>query len=162
MNRTWVVVADAGRARFLQVQDNRGAYLGSEAFPSSQPAPHGELEETETLSNPAARLADADLETDRPGSTADRKGEAMHAYEPSNSVRDVEARRFAREVAQRLEALRESGRLDRVYLMAAPDFLGKLRDEMSKGVREALVSEAARDLSRQSPQEIRAALPERL
>jgi protein required for attachment to host cells len=162
MNKTWVVVADAARARLFEVKDNPGAYLGSEAFPSRQPAPRGELEEAETLSNSTARLSDGDVESDRPGSTSDRKGEAMHAYEPPNSVRDVEAKRFAREIVQRLEELRGAGRLERFYLMSAPDFLGKLRDEMGKGLQEALVSDEARDLSRQSPQEIRSALPERL
>ena len=162
MNKTWVVVADAARARLLEVKDNSGAYLGSEAFPSSQPAPRGELVEAETLSNSAARLSDADLETDRPGSTSDRKGDAKHAYEPPNSVRDAEAKRFAREIVKRLDELRTAGKLERFYLMSAPDFLGKLRDEMGKGLKDALVSDDARDLSRQSPREIRSALPERL
>jgi len=162
MNKTWVVVADAARVRLLEVTDNAGAYLGSEAFPSSQPAPRGALKEAETLYNPAARLSDGDLETDRPGATTDRKGEAMHAYEPPNSVRDVEAKRFAREIAKRLDELRSTEKLERFYLMSAPDFLGKLRDEMSKGLKDALVSDEARDVSRQSLQDIRSALPERL
>lgn len=162
MNKTWVVVADAARARLLEVKDNSGAYLGSEAFPSSQPAPKGELQESESLSNAAARLSDGDLETDRPGTTTDRKGDAKHAYEPPNSVRDVEAKRFAREIAKRLDELRMAGKLERFYLMSAPDFLGKLRDEMSKGLKDALVRDDARDVSRQSVQQIRSALPERL
>ncbi|MFP4640501.1 MAG: host attachment protein [Guyparkeria sp.] len=159
---TWVLVADAARARFLIARDNPDAYLGSQAFPSSQPAPKGALEEMETLSNHAARLSDQDLETDRPGATTDRKGDAMHAYEPPNSVRDVEARRFAREIVKRLDNLRNEGKLDRFYLLSAPDFLGVLRDEMDKGLREIVVAEKARDLSMQTPQDIRSALPERL
>jgi len=159
---TWVVVADEARARFLAVRDNRGAYRGSEAFPSSQPAPKGELEEVASLTNPAARLSDADLETDRPGATADRKGDAMHAYEPPNSVRDVEAKRFARDVAGELEQARQAGRMDRFYLLAAPDFLGLLRDAMGKTLQAALVADQPKDLSGRSTADIRAALPERL
>ncbi len=159
---TWVVVANAARARFLAVRDNPGAYLGSEAFPSSRPALRGELEEVASLSNPAARLSDADLETDRPGATSDRKGEAMHAYEPPESVRDVEARRFARDVVGELEQALQKRKMERFYLMAAPDFLGLLRDVMDKELRAALVTDQAKDLSSCSPEEIRAALPERL
>ena len=160
--KTWVVVADAARARFFAVRDNSGAYLGSEAFPSSRPAPKGELEEVTSLSNPAARLADADLETDRPGATADRKGDAMHAYEPPNSVRDVEAKRFAREVAAELDQARQAGKMERFYLLAAPDFLGLLRDAMGKSLQEALVADQPKDFSGRSTEEIRSALPERL
>ncbi|MFO7808613.1 host attachment protein [Guyparkeria sp.] len=159
---TWVVVADEARARFLAVRDNSGAYRGSEAHPSSRPAPKGVLEEVTSLSNSAARLSDADLETDRPGSTTDRKGDAMHAYEPANSVRDVEAKRFAREVVADLEQALQKGRLQRFYLMAAPDFLGMLRAEMGKGLQDALVADQPKDFSARSPEEIRAALPERL
>ncbi|MFP4252320.1 MAG: host attachment protein [Guyparkeria sp.] len=159
---TWVVVADAARARFLAVRDNQGAYLGSEAHPASRPAPRGELEEIVSLSNPAARMSDSDLETDRPGSTSDRKGDAMHAYEPPNSVRDVEAKRFAREVVDELDQALQAGRVERFYLMAAPDFLGLLRDQMGKALQAALVADQAKDVSSQSPEDIRAALPARL
>lgn len=160
--KTWVVVADAARARFFAVRDNSGAYRGSEAFPSSQPAPKGELEEVTSLSNSAARLADADLETDRPGSTSERKGDGMHAYEPPNSVRDVEAKRFARDVVEQLDQARQQGKMDRFYLLAAPDFLGLLRDAMGKALKEALVEDHAKDFSERSAQDIRAALPQRL
>lgn len=159
---TWVVVADQARARFLALRDNSGAYRGSEVHPSSRPAPKGALEEVVSLSNSAARLSDADLETDRPGSTTDRKGDAMHAYEPANSVRDVEAKRFAREVVTELDQALQKGRMERFYLMAAPDFLGLLRAEMGKGLQDALVADQPKDFSARSPEEIRAALPERL
>lgn len=159
---TWVVVADEARARFFAVRDNSGAYLGSEAHPSSRPAPKGALEEKVSLSNSAARLSDEDLETDRPGSTTDRKGDAMHAYEPANSVRDVEAKRFAREVVAELDQALQKGQVERFYLLAAPGFLGLLRGEMGKGLQDALVADQAKDFSARSPEEIRAALPERL
>ncbi|HSH27740.1 MAG TPA: host attachment protein [Wenzhouxiangella sp.] len=159
---TWVVVADAARARFFVVRDNSGAYLGSEAFPSSQPAPEGELEEVTSLSNPAARLSNRDLETDRPGASVERKGDAMHAYEPRNSVRDVEAKRFAREVVAELDQALQNGRMERFYLMAAPDFLGLLRDTMGKALQGALVSGEAKNVSERSTDDIRAALPQRL
>lgn len=162
MSRTWVVVADEARARFLVVRDNHGAYRGNEVHPSSQPVPKGALEEIVSLSNPAARQSDAELETDRPGSTADRKGDALHAYEPPDSVRDVEARRFAREVMTELDRALQQGRMERFYLMAAPDFLGLLRGEMGKRLQAALVADQARDFSARSPEAIRAALPERL
>ena len=160
--KTWIVVADEARARFFAVRDNSGAYRGSEAHPSSRPAPKGALEEVASLSNVAARLSDADLETDRPGSTSDRKGDAMHAYEPPNSVRDVEAKRFAREVVADLDQALQQGRMERYYLMAAPGFLGQLREAMGKGLQAALVADQAKDFSARSPEEIRAALPERL
>ena len=160
--KTWVVVANAARARFLAVRDNSDAYRGSQAFPSSKPAPKGELEEVESLANPAGRLADAELETDRPGATKDRKGEALHAYEPPTSVGDMEAKRFAREVMGELEQARHAGRMDRFYLVAAPGFLGQLREFMDKPLQEALVADEPKDLSGLSTADIRDALPERL
>ncbi|MDG4866800.1 host attachment protein [Guyparkeria sp. 1SP6A2] len=159
---TWVVVADDGRARFLEVRDNPGAYLGSQAFPSSQPAPKGELVEITSLSNSAARLDNEDLVTDRPGSTTDRKGDAMHAYRPANTAKDTEAKRFARDVVSRLDQARQDGKMDRFYLLAAPNFLGLLRDEMDDALAEVLVAQTAKDLTLRSTEEIRSALPQRL
>lgn len=159
---TWVVVADAARARFLAVRDNSGAYLGSQAFPSSQPAPKGELEEITSLSNSSARLDNEDLVTDRPGSTKDRKGDAMHAYEPANTAKDTEAKRFARDIASRLDQARQDGKMERFYLLAAPDFLGLLRDEMGDSLVDVLVAQTPKDLTLRSAEDIRGALPQRL
>ncbi len=159
---TWVVVADDGRARFLEVRDNPGAYLGSQAFPSSQPAPKGELVEITSLSNSSARLDNEDLVTDRPGATKDRQGEALHAYEPANTAKDTEAKRFARDVVSRLDQARQDGKMDRFYLLAAPHFLGVLRDEMGNHLAEVLVEQTAKDLTLRSTEEIRVALPHKL
>ncbi|HSH84638.1 MAG TPA: host attachment protein [Guyparkeria sp.] len=160
--KTWVVVADEARARFFVVRDNKGAYLGSELYPSSQPAPEGALEEITTLSNPSARMRGIELETDRPGRMPDRMEDAMSAYEPRYSVKEVEAQRFARDVVSQLDQARHDGKMDRFYLLAAPNFLGLLRDEMGKGLQEALVSEQVKNVSDRTVEEIRAALPQRL
>ncbi|MGC9456734.1 MAG: host attachment protein [Halothiobacillaceae bacterium] len=160
--KTWVIVADAARARFLRVTDNAGAYRGSAANPSSRPMPKGALEEVEELLNPAGRSAGADLVTDRPGATSDRKGEALHAYEPHTSPRDVEAQRFAQQVVQALEQAQQRGRMERFYLVAAPRFLGMLREKLGNGLKQAMVADIAKDYSAHQPEAIRAALPRSL
>jgi len=160
--KTWVIVADAARARFLSVENNEGAYHGSAASPSSKPVMRGALEEIKELLNPAGRMSDQDLTSDRPGSTADRMGEALHAYEPANGPKDIEASRFAQEVVKELEGAYRTKKMDRFYLMAAPRFLGMLRDQMNTGLKQALVTDIAKDYSCHNPAAIRAALPERL
>jgi protein required for attachment to host cells len=47
-------------------------------------------------------------------------------------------------------------------LIAAPEFLGHLRDALNAQVRKMVVAEHALDLVSQSPAEIRRRLPDRL
>jgi protein required for attachment to host cells len=136
---TWIVAADASRARILQRTGR------------SQP-----LVEVQTLSHPTGRMHERDLQTDgeprfnghggvgKPGSAptggpaSDR--EAQGAREHAVGV-------FARQVGQYLEKARLEHRYDRLVVVAPPKFLGALRGEFGKELAQVVVDEIPKDLS---------------
>lgn len=144
MSSTWIVVADAYRARF---------------FSADKPA--GPLFELETLSNPEGRLHEGDLVTDRDGRDSNRNG-SRHGLGGENTAKNEQINRFAGEVCARLETGRQKHAFDRLYVVGAPAFLGLLRKHQSSGLRRLIRHEIDKDVTTQTPEQIRAQLPEYL
>ncbi|HQT42758.1 MAG TPA: host attachment protein [Halothiobacillus sp.] len=155
--KTWVVVADAARARFFRVEDNTGAHGGSEHAPSVAASAHGALMEIKDLSHPASRLYDRELVSDAPGISNVRGMSSRFGMQEIVLPKEEEAIRFAKEVADLLKHNLEE--FDRLYLIAAPHFLGLLRLDLDKGVRAKIAAELNQDLSAHSTEEIRRHLP---
>lgn len=144
MSSIWIVVADSSRARFF-----------------STDLPGGPLTEIESLSNSEARLHESDLVSDTGGRDKGRDG-SSHGVGNANTAKHQAAERFAKEICERLEKERLKNTYYRLHLVCAPAFLGLLRKYQSRSVTEMIGDEVAKDLSLQSPENIRAALPERL
>lgn len=141
----WIVVANRGVARLFQ---------------ASQPT--GPLQEMEAFIHPEARLHDQDLVSDRPGRGFERSGPGRHAEEPDSTVAEVETGNFAHELARFLLKGRNDGRYDAIVLIAAPAFLGSLRERLDGPTRHRIVLEVAKNLVHLDPATIRGYLPERL
>jgi protein required for attachment to host cells len=141
----FIVVADSGVARILHVARRV----------ADSPARGDQLEEVARLDSPAARKASRELVTDRTGRVFDsvtraHVGPASHARHGAQSDYDphtVEAERFAKRVARRLDLERRRQRIDELVLIAAPRFLGVLRPQLSGATRELVSREVARDLT---------------
>lgn len=144
MPNTWIVVADSGSARIFDAE-----------------SPTGALVEREDYSNPDARVAERKLTSDRPGRTVDSGGRS-HAYSSDESPREAEERAFAKLLADRLSGARAKGEMDRLVLVAAPGFLGKLRAALDKETRKRVDGELSADLVALTPKEIHARLVARL
>jgi protein required for attachment to host cells len=148
--RVRIVVADQSEARFYDTEslDTRIELAGK-------------------LTDPKAHLHDRDLVSDRPGRVFDhakldsgRRGAvAHHATGGERSPRKHEAIVFARRVATELEAATREGRIDRIVLMAAPSFLGLLREALPQSVQKAIVAEVHKDLVHQSDGIVQEHLP---
>jgi protein required for attachment to host cells len=144
MASTWVVVADTSRARI---------------FSAEKPA--GDLVEIEDLTHPEARLHEGDLTTDRAGS-GKNGGTVSFALGDTTSHKEAEATRFAHEVSERVEAGRVGGKFHKLYVIAAPQFLGLLRKHQSSATRQLVAAEISKNLSSQDSRAIRAHLPDYL
>lgn len=144
MDPTWILVADNSRARIFTIE-----------------RPRGPLIEVSAHDNPDARKHERDLVTDKPGREADRGGPGRSAFE-APSAKEDSAERFARELAGMLERGRSAGEFKRLYLIAAPHFLGTLREVLERGTRACVQQEIAKDVAHESPERIRKQLPERL
>jgi protein required for attachment to host cells len=124
--------------------------------------PDGPLNEVESLSHTASRLHERDLASDRPGRTFDSVGGGRHAKELEVSPKEEEAVRFAEQLAERMHAGRTAGEFDRLMVVAAPRFLGLLREKLDPATRALVGFELDKDLTRHIPEEIRSHLPGKL
>ncbi|MGM0450749.1 MAG: VLRF1 family aeRF1-type release factor [Pseudomonadota bacterium] len=145
MPKVRIVVADASRARLF-----------------STDSPKGDFQEVDTLLNPEARLHDGDLTTDRPGRQADSMNSGRSAMEEHSEPKEVEAQRFAKELAENLEKARNQGELEKLYIAAPPKFLGELRKHMKPELKAIVVEEIGKDFSQMSARELRKHFPERI
>ena len=139
---TWVLVADASRAR-LFVTDGRVA-------------PWALRKE---FAHPASAAKVSEIMADKAGRVQQRVATGKRsAVESPTSPKETEAKRFAHELAAELE--REHGRnsFSRLVLVAAPQFLGLLRGSLSAPVMKCVVATVHKDLTHLVERE----LPERL
>lgn len=144
MEPTWILVADAARARLFTVE-----------------RPRGPLQEIADFVNPAERLRERDIDTDDRGRVA-APGGGRHAVGDDKSPKAEYARRFADELAQYLKHGRLRDEYRRLYLVADPRFLGELRAALDAPTGRLVVAALDKDISRREPADIRRHLPERL
>src|SRR5690606_33326050 len=121
---TWVLIADGHRARVLQ---NDGP--GKGFFPPLKQEYIGSAAPTR------------EIVSDRQGRTFDSKGQGRHAMEPQTDPHRYEKLRFAKQLSEELEAYQKKGAFDRLVIVAAPQTLGDLRNELSAGVKAMIVAE---------------------
>jgi protein required for attachment to host cells len=144
MSNIWIVVADSYRARI---------------FSADKPA--AALTELETLANPAARQHEGEIDSDRAGHVVSG-GFGGHDLSQKTEAKQEEATRFAADVCQHLEKGRNGKAFGKLYIIAAPAFLGLLRKQISTPLKALVSDEIAKDLTTQTPDRIRAQLPEYL
>ncbi len=131
MQTTWIVAADGSRARIF-------------AMDATQPSPR----KIEELDNPAGRAHNRDLVSDANGRYFG-KGERGqgHTAPPHESAVEHEVELFAKHLAVHLEQARVEHRYDRLRLVAAPKFLGLLRQNLGKEVDKLVDDALAKDVS---------------
>lgn len=145
MTTTWVVIADAARARIV-LSEGR-----NKPFRDIEQLVHGE-----------SRLRDTDRISDRPGRSFDSHGEGRHAMEPGTDPADQEAIRFAADIANHLRQARTGNEFDALVLVAPPRFLGLLRKAMDPGSRERVRAEIHKEFTQLDDEEIRRRIMEHL
>lgn len=131
---TWIVVADASRARFLRPDQELGK-LVSAGFAD--------------LVAPQSRHRARDLKSDRPGrSFSSSRSGVRHSFEPAHDYQKLEKHRFMVTLAESLDDARGRGAYDDLILVAPRRSLGELRGLLSKRVRGSLREEIAKELSK--------------
>jgi protein required for attachment to host cells len=140
-----VIVADASRARVLATREDPG-----------------ELYELEDLVHPQSRLREQELVADGAGSGIDSGGRGMHSMGHEKAAHDRQAEIFAGELCEEIDKLRQRLKLRRIYLVAAPAFLGLMRASLGKQCASLVSGEVGKNLVTHSLQEIRDHLPKRL
>lgn len=145
MNSTWLVVADNSRARIFCME--------------SRTSP---IEEIKSIVHTEARLHEQNMTSDLPGRGNGSAGAGGHAYQDEVSPKEQENINFAREVANELDSARKENKYKQFVLVAAPEFLGNLRNQLNAQTQKLVCFELAKNLSHLNAAEIRKHLPERL
>ena len=141
---TWVLVADATRARVLR---------------QPEPAPRMHTPPLETIFTKKTRVLPARaIMSDEPGRSFSSVGEGRSAMEyRSDPVRE-ELREFVREILDELDKRRERGEFQHLVIHAPPRMLGELRDLMSPHLAATVVAEFDKDLTKLPERDLREAL----
>ncbi len=142
MSRIRIVVADQAEAIFYDT-----------AALSRRPR------EVARITDPTAHLHERDLASDRPGRTHPTVGTVRHAYGPEPHIRRLEATRFARRIARRLDEARRRHEYEDLVLVAGPRFLGELHRELSRLTSARVVHEIPKDLVHSTVPKLQQHLP---
>lgn len=128
---TWIVIADGMHARILRQDAPGGSLVSALAEEMVDPAVHG-----------FAR----DLKSDHPGRAFDTGSGARHAMEPRSDPHALEKARFARCIAELINAAAGRNEFAKLVLVAPPKTLGELRADLDERARKRVIGELARDL----------------
>jgi len=111
---SWIVVADEYRVDFYERTGRRGP-----------------LKAIATLENVPARLKSGDLVSDREGRSFDSHGQGRHSMSrEKSSPKTNAAAHFAKEIVARISKAKHTRAIDDFSLIAAPRFLGVLRNAL--------------------------------
>ena len=127
---TWILIADGAQAK---VFEHAGPGKGLRA-----------LDDLQFQQEP---LQAQEIMADRPGRSFASAGSARSAMEYSSDPVQVRERRFVENVAEELDKRLQHGEFDRLIVAAAPTALGDLRPAFSKGIKDTIVAELAKDLT---------------
>lgn len=131
----WVVVADEARAVIY-----------------TRNTLHAPLAEYFSLENETARMKTGDLLSDRGGRSFDSLGKGRHtmAKEKSSPKRHA-AEAFAAQIAERIGRVMHDGSCRGYALIAAPRFLGLLRDALATACKVDPYKSIAKEVVGQDP-----------
>ena len=159
MPTTWILSANAGRARFFSESD-----------------PAEPLQEIEDMVNSAAQLRTVDTETDRLGPTSAsnsshsighaggaapgmthtaRAGAPSSQYEPHQTPAEHATEMFAKDVSNYLLKAQQEGRFQHLVISASPEFLGTLRQNLDPQIKSLVKSEFNKDYTHSNAQQLR-------
>lgn len=129
---TWVAVADGEKAVILRNFD-------------IDQKPDLRVLSVREIDNPA----DHEQSTDRPGRMNDgRAGGARKSAFEETDFHQLAKAQFAKDFAVRLNKAAHSGAFDRLVVIAPPPTLGELRAEYGPSLKDRLVAEIDKDLTK--------------
>ena len=128
--RLWYVIADGGRARFVE-RDDQGAFRTLSSFVST---------ELHTTAHELGR--------DRPSRVKESASPARSAIEPRRDLHEAAKEDFIRTVADTLAADLKDEKFDELVLVAPPGVIAELKGSLSKPTAKVVVKELHKDLTK--------------
>lgn len=132
-----IVVADSSRARIFSAESAKSG-----------------LQEIETMAHPEGRMHEQDMVSDLPGKDSGKGGAGDHAFQEIVEPKKQEVIEFAKRLAEYLENMRKANKLDDLSIVAAPAFLGVLREQLAAETTKKIVFELDKNLTQHSVEDI--------
>lgn len=115
------------------------------------PKPGADLVEVHAMTDPGAHTTEAEMHRDAHGRRHGGAGSGVRSSgnattSAGDSDRHLQAERFAKQVAAELTRQFRDKRFERLHIVAAPRFLGLLRQHLSADVAAVVEDEKAKDL----------------
>lgn len=129
--RTWILIADGGRARVLEATGIGHGLHEVQASEAANPTPPAHL-----------------LGRSPPGRVYKSVGQQRHAVAPRQDPHQALETSFASQIAVRLDSALKSDAYDRLVLVAPARMLGDLRKAITPEVRKAVMAEVSKDLTK--------------
>lgn len=128
--KNWMLVANAARARVLELTAVAGQYR-----------------HVADLVHPQSRQKGVDLADDRSGHVGGGDGPGGAAYAPRTDPRERERDHFAQQIAQLLDAGVAAGECAGLTLVASNPFLGEVKKHLGAQALKVLLRTVPHDLS---------------
>lgn len=146
MHTTWIVAADGSRARIFEMLDTDKS-----------------IYEVEDLANPTGHAHKRDLSPDSDGRFYGKgQHQQGHTVPSRGDVHEHELELFSRSIGEFLDKACSEHRYDSLCLIAAPKFLGMLRQNLGKETQKHVEEELSKDVTRFDAEDIRALIDPRL
>lgn len=139
---TWILVADGAHARIFNAETAKST-----------------LTEIESFAHPETQQHEQALTSDLPGRQAGGSIAGHHSVESQTDPKEYEGIKFARELCRHLEIAHNEQKFRQLIVVAAPSFLGLLREEMSDNVSKVVTLELDKDIVKFNDHAIRQHLP---
>jgi protein required for attachment to host cells len=143
--KTWIVVADGARARFLTFANGRGkaTTIPGQIFSSPAPPTH-------------------ELGRSRPPRAVESVGHHSHGIEPRVDLHENLELEFLKGVVRRIEEAYEMEAFEKFVLVAPPKALGHLRTLLDQRLKAHMLIDVDLDLTKHTDEEISRLVVERL
>jgi len=136
--RTWILIADAGRARVLE---NLGPGKGTRPLDG-------------LASVSAIPSSTNEIVADRQGRSFESSSATRHPLTPPTDPRKQLKRAYLEMVADQMDEHLQAGAFDRLVVVAPPTALGVLRGAFSDRVSAAITGELPKDLTKTPDSEL--------
>lgn len=125
----WVLVANSGHARILEMQ--RKPY---------------EFHQVSELVSETQHLTSKDIVSDASGRVYHTQGPGTHAMNPRSDPHQNAEEQFSRSLAQKMDKAARLGRFEQLLIVADPKTMGRLRQQMNRSLAGKVTDEVALDL----------------
>jgi protein required for attachment to host cells len=127
--KIWYVIADGGRARFVE-RDEKGAFRTVVSFVSTE-----------------LHAKSSDLGRDRPARVMESATPGRSAVEPRRDLKEAAEADFIKLVADELDAGYGRKQFDRLVLVAPPGALTELKNSLNKPIAKLVIDDLQKDLT---------------